>query len=343
MFHVTLLNRCQLGALLFSVKSIINDDGRNDSNCNGTEIFKGAGHPLTATISIISVIFNILIILTIKNMIKRKMISSKNLFMILGISDLSVGVIYTVKAIFNWFFKNCEISTWFIAPMEMTQTALTFANRGITLYMTLMRAITVSSKQIWNLRNRNKLMIAIEIVIFVAINCLPEFIAIGRNDPKAYGIFFGYFVILTILMLMMAVFILIKLHLHNRSISPASYHSSSTVKDDFQRQVIAVAFIFCFCHLFGAIIFGLQSQNMITEHHFQLLLFWFETLMILNSCVNLIIYIVVSRSFRRVFLQKLHIFGIESYVLDREQTQTEVRMGSTNVDVRSWKQISVNH
>ena len=132
----------------------INCPGVDNSNCSETNstctgIFVTEGRPILATIAFSSILLNIVIMLNIHSMAKQKLTPTRNLFLLLAFSDLCVGLIYSLFAVFNWSLDSCSdvITSSVVRVLRYVEIILIGSNRGITLYVTLIRAIAVSAKK----------------------------------------------------------------------------------------------------------------------------------------------------------------------------------------------------
>ena len=88
-------------------------------------------------------------------------------------------------------------------------------------------------------------------------------------------------------------------------------------------QVLLVALVSCCCHTIGALFYGFMLMGIEESVNMTEFLYWFEITIVLNSSVNLFIYVIVSKNFRRVLVS---IFAAEQFVLRPGKTQSEIRM-----------------
>ena len=297
------------------------DNGTTSShNCTGDPIFVAAGHPINASLSFTSILLNVCVILVVRFMAQKKQIPVKNLFFVLAASDCGVGVIYATQAMCHWCFDACSMTRTAIIAVNQLQSIAIFSNRGITLYVTWIRAVAVGSVTAESFQNKRLPRIFAEITLFILLGSLPMLLQwlIPMTNHEADILRLSYFVLLTMWMMIFATFIFFKVRLLKRS-SPASKSSStsansgvnrsardtraSTSKDDFQTLVLLVAFIFCACHLMGVIFFSFRLTSVFTTKTTMILAFWLDTAMLFNSAVNFLVYVAASRSFRRAFVQ----------------------------------------
>ena len=272
----------------------------NHSVTNCSAIISRDTLAIYASVSICSILSNILVIVVICYMIKQKQIPLKNVFLVLAFSDLCVGFMYALHAIIEWNLARCSRSKTLNMAIFGAHSISVYSNQGLTLYVTLMRAFATSTSKVLTYQQKNWRRILVELAIFVNFGCIPlyvEWAAIaaepGSPDYEAFPVTsLVYFVALVVTMAVMAFYIIIKLHYYRSSVA----RSSTTTKDDFQIMVVVVALVFCACHALSIARFSLYLQN--NPDHVRVIP-WIDYATLVNSSVNPLIYFTVSRSFRR--------------------------------------------
>ena len=106
-------------------------------------------------------------------------------------------------------------------------------------------------------------------------------------------------VIASTIMVILAAFILVKRRFRRHSVVQ---QGTRTADDDFQKLVALVALLFCFCKFMAAVhlvrVLVLEDKLSARESFY-----WGTAFAILNSSVNLFIYLIASRNFRNAFLE----------------------------------------
>ena len=278
-------------------------DSSNVSICR--PIFEPSGNPFVAAFSILSILFNSVVILVIWDMGKRKITSSTRLFLALAISDMTMAVFFTIEAVMNWSCDSCTVGRSLIHGVDIMETLAGNSNKGVTLYITLKRALAVSSTLKVS-RRKSLISTVMELMIFAIIGCIPLFIILPTEGKYLFDfgiriVWLVYFTLLSMVMTVLAIFIFCKLRNHNKLMSSNLRHTRSTTEDDFQKLVFLVAASFCCCHFFAIVLFSYAlcyGRDEVTKS----LIIWFNAGLALNAAVNLFIYIATSASFRRVLL-----------------------------------------
>ena len=105
-------------------------------------------------------------------------------------------------------------------------------------------------------------------------------------------------------MAILAAFILLKLRLRKRDASrPSAISASKVVEDDFQKLVALVAFVFCCSRMTSAIVAEYilervdEDQRVVRQTYF-----WSVFGTVLNSSVNIFVYLFASTTFRNGIL-----------------------------------------
>ena len=110
-----------------------------------------------------------------------------------------------------------------------------------------------------------------------------------------------YLMVIVIVMAILAIYIIIKTREgRERGGSTSSSSSLSTSKDEFANMVAAVAVVYCLCEIpffvdvfyFAFVTDRISILRIITDFF-----------VVLNSSVNIFIYLAFSRGFRRTFFQ----------------------------------------
>ena len=301
----------------------INISSANITNCRS--IYVTEGHPAVATLAFLSIIFNVVVIIVIQDMSKRRITSATPLFIALAVSDLVVSLFFAIPAIMNWGFDSCSLPfTVGIHVFDQCQVLSICANRGITLLVTAKRAEAVSSRKVLRVRNNNVIKTRVifwtQLIVFVTIASLPSIIdlSVSLKYLSVRGrqiMWLVYFVCLTVTLLSLSIYIHVSLHLHSRSMTSDSRHSRSTTQDDFQKLVVFVSTVFCCCQ-FVSIYFQVKDMGLdlgdktsggpaTTDQikkwvAMEKWIFYFAT--VFNSAINLFIYMATSPSFRRSLL-----------------------------------------
>ena len=270
-----------------------------NSSSNCTPILEYAGNPSIASIFILSILFNSLVILVILDMRKRKITSSTRLFVGLAVSDITMAVSIVLAAVINWRYDSCTFSRTARDGIHITTEIVSLSNKGITFYITLKRALAVSTK----LKVSPSLISTVfEMIIFAVISCTPLFIdlAVSENKYKAI-VWLVFFTLLTVVMAVLAFYILCKLRKHNKSMMSKTRHTRSTNQVDFQKLVFLVATTFTCCHFLAIVLYSHMLSHGFDDAGRSLQLYFFVGLAV-NGAVNLFIYIAVSASFRRTLI-----------------------------------------
>ena len=287
------------------------DDSSNASNCR--PIFEPFGNPYVASIFIISIFFNFILILVIVDMAKRKIASSTSLFLALAVSDMIVSVLFTLEALMNWCCGSCTFSANVIDAIDIAATFSSLANKGISVYITLKRAVAVSTK-LKSSQRKNLIHMIFELLVFALLGCTPKFIILAMYDVhqgdgdldalSKFGIKIVWLVYSTVLMVVMTVltiYIFCKLRMHKKSLISNSRHARFTPQDEFEKLVLLVAVSFCCCQFLAIILFSYALWNR-EDSVTRLLGHCFHVGLAMYAALNLCIYVAASTSFRQSLL-----------------------------------------
>ena len=274
------------------------------SNCR--PILKYAGNPSIATIFILSILLNSIVILVILDMGKRKKTSTR-LFLALAVSDITMAASFVLAAVMNWWGDSCTVSQRMKDGMNVITEVIALSNKGITLYITLKRALAVSTKLIVSQR-KTVMSTVFELIIFALINCIPLFINLATANTHYAIVCLVYSILLVVVMSVLTIYIGCKLKSHRKLIISNSRHTRSTTQDDFQKLAFLVATTFtCFHFLAIAFFSYLVSHG---DHDVsdddgigRWLEFGFIVGLAVNAAVNLFIYVAISASFRQVLVR----------------------------------------
>ena len=299
-------------------------DAPNISRPNVTNNENSSTHeynwgPVYASISSFSLFFNILAVVILSDMLETKITSAKIHLLALAISDICINVNAILVAILQGYyyksFGTCDdmkFRNLFVPRCHSFQNLFVNTNRGITLYITFARAISVSFKYGRRFLDKSGKTVVWELIAYGVVVCglVPLFVAWTvyeiMDDAEMWLRFgFVYLLLLLIAMIIATVFIVVKLHKQGKSESSTSLRSNSDVKDEFQLMVVVVATVFCTCHFFALLLYGFGLFG--KEAFITVIkpLSPFASLgLFLNNGVNFFIYILVSASFRNAFVQR---------------------------------------
>ena len=298
-------------------------DAPNISRPNVTNNENSSTHeynwgPVYASISSFSLFFNILAVVILSDMLETKITSAKIHLLALAISDICINVGAILVAILQGYydesFGKCDrkFQNLFDPRCHSFQDLFVNTNRGITLYITFARAISVSFKYGRHFLDKSGKTVVWELIAYGVVVCglVPLFIATTAYEimhDAAMWLRFGfvYLLLLLIAMIIATIFIVVKLHKQRKLETSTSLKSSSDVKDEFQLMVVVVASVFCTCHFFAMLLYGFGLFGKEAFLAVMAPLSAFATLgLFFNNGVNLFIYILVSASFRNAFVQR---------------------------------------
>ena len=267
---------------------------------------KSIGTPLNTFASFCGLMFNMLVILIIRECMKQQRTQAQIYLRALALSDISVCTIYIGIAIWSWNCQPClPCSQAFsckltFAVMIHALIILVIWNRIMTLYITFMRAKAVSNTtNAMASQNKAEQRVLVELVFFGFIGTILTAIA-GFSLMFACTFDCPFVIILPfwiITMVFLASFILVRLR-RRLSISTAT-------SDDFQKLVAIVALFFS-CSLtvdfvVSTVIFCAEEKR---KAELVAALWEFRSCgHILNSSVNFFIYLFASPNFRAASLR----------------------------------------
>ena len=273
------------------------------------------GRPVCASISIIGIIFNVITVFVIRRSVRRRRTQAQIHLLTLAFSDISVGIAAMLFAALGW---SCDLCLP-CSQQGVCFTAFMVAgffwrfswnvNRVMTISIAIVRAKAVRNATN-SLRSQNKTMrrTMVELGMIVTLG----FILIQTNYQLIMHALSTYHSIpfwqlfsivstindtfLAITMASVTAFILIKLRHREHPVFSAA-------EIDFQRLVALVALVFCLGLFVSAFLLGSSAHdgNFENHRHKTLPLAHIET--VLNSSVNLIVYLVASSNFRAVFVE----------------------------------------
>ena len=297
---------------------LYSDVNGNTSNNVKCPDLRTDGDKAIAATSFATFFLNVIVAVVLGYMLKQKMTTAKVHLFALAISDLSLGAVMILGAFLDWFYDDCNCQASFKSLIDPTcqtfQDWFLFSNRGITIYITFMRARAISANL--HLLKKSLRATILELVVFGAIGGLiPIIVVMSVYQVKrsnciwlAFGL--GYFITICTIMTVLTVYILARSQAHGRTLSTVALTVRSEVKDEFETMVTVVAVVFCLCHSLGLTYFAIAQYNLV---HFQTdprishfmfnLAKCFNVALYLNSAVNLFIYVTVSSSFRIAFVQ----------------------------------------
>ena len=130
---------------------------------------------------------------------------------------------------------------------------------------------------------------------------IPSQFALALFNVIAW-FFLSYFVVLIIVEMTLASFVLIKLGLRRRN--SAKGRTSSI--DDFEKLVTLVALVFCCTHVLTVIddvsdLYSVDRHQAMRSRSY----YWSLVAGVLNSSVNVFVYLLASRNIRTAFIQSL--------------------------------------
>ena len=290
-------------------------------NCTNVQVFVNQfGSPVNATISFSGLILNLVIILVIRDSMKRRQTQAQVQLTALAYSDLTVGASYVGFFIIDHTCTFClpcsqaKVCFHGVSIVFIFWSLASIANRSMLLYISFdrARAIRNATNAICN-ENRTQckgfqelgvctavLTIFTIFVLGIFYFLVPYLLKIPQFGPVA-TFWVIYLVTMVATELVLANFVLFKLR------SRKSLYKSGTkasVEDDFEKLVALVALVFC-----GTCVIPIIWNVANLSAHDQLetakspLLYYTHICNSVNSSGNLIIYLLASRNFRRTFIR----------------------------------------
>ena len=146
-------------------------------------------------------------------MIKEKQLPTKNVFLILALSDLSLSVSCAIHAIADWHLDHCS-RHWLANVVLFDMIAISnCANRGVTLYVTLIRAFATTNQKV--VAYQSWIRFLLEMTSFIIIGCLPLFIEWTMRPTLKqlsdlrflFQLYFVHYIFLIIIMVILVMYI----------------------------------------------------------------------------------------------------------------------------------------
>ena len=250
--------------------------------------------PVIVLTAFSGLVLNIVIILVLKKMMAQRQTQAQIHLLTLAFSDVTICLFYPFMSIWSSFCDPCLpcvrpfVCFYTFNFLVCATVVMLMINRFATLYITFVRAKALSTlRNAMASRNQTPRQILTEMIIYVVVgSALTYLIGSGLLFPCEFSCaFLVIYPVLISTMAILASFVLIRLRFHS---------ISSVANDDFQRLIGFVAFFYV-CTLIGAVIVSTESLS--KKHS------WLRSFInILNSSVNLIIYLVASHGFREAFV-----------------------------------------
>ena len=291
-----------------------------DDNCSDlTRALTTAGHPLVASFSFAAVAFNFLILGVIYNETRAKRgnieghrTQARVHLSCLALSDIIVAFVYIFATILDSTCSSLNVD-YRVAYFTAWVVSLVLAhnvNRWLTLYITFQRA-----KVIWgvqrarNIGEKTLKRIAVELCAYGILGSLPLCLVCAGliallnyfrvNEPFSVACMIVYPVLITVMSLI-AIYILIQ----TDKMSAVSSEEGKRSLAEFQNQVAVVAIAFCACQFVsivrnGILAFNPRGADLVRSWNLDLCN---NFLNIFNSTINIFIYLVVSKNFRKAFV-----------------------------------------
>ena len=271
------------------------------------------GNPLTLMLSIFCILGNCLVCRLIRRSMGKKPTQAQQHLLGLCISDITVGAMSICRGILSYICELClpcaQASTCVGIDLVFSCFWLlyTVVNQWITFYITMVRAWAVSC--IMNtLTNQRKSQrrVLVEFLLFGVLGGILIYAILEVMFfiyPLHYSLIL--FVMLcpcVIFMAISAIYILVRLRMQTQVVPTITGALGSVRADDFQRLVALVALVFCFTHLFSAIIWGIIVFVDDNFYAVRYLILWSLNATIFNSTANFFIYIASSTLFRQNFV-----------------------------------------
>ena len=179
-------------------------------------------------------------------------------------------------------------------------------NRAMTFYVTFVRARAVNAvRYAMRVRNKTGACVVAEIIVFSLLGgilCMGIFVAMLNmmTYPEAMFVSHSFS---ALFVAFLAIVTLLALRRRLTAVEEISHPKGDRGSvDEFQRLVALVALVFCCCQLVCAIVWLLvdaieENVTLVTKQ-----LLWTEFAAVLNSTVNLFVYIAASSEFRKAFM-----------------------------------------
>ena len=271
------------------------------------------GDPVYASTSFLSIFFNVLVILVLSDMLRKKITTAKIHLLALTISDISVNIVMILGAMLQWFydkcFGNCDAKFRGLFDPRCTrfQDLFIYSNMGMTIYITYVRACAFSLSY----GDKSVKTLSWELFLYgaVASGLLPLFASTsvyqitGRSsmwDPC--GMF--YLMLIVFAMIAMTAYIVVKLHNQRTSDTSVSLTSRPEVKE-FQLMVIVTlitraCIFFVLLSITVVLMVGKEDLKGVLDP----IIFCVAIAFFIKNGISYFIYMLVSCSFRKAFVWK---------------------------------------
>ena len=282
--------------------------------------------PSMASVSFASIPLNFLVVFVFSGDIRRRKRQWRSTqaqvhLLCLALSDISVGLSFIWGAVLGLTCDSLTESPPCARSFVFFKTGFfltTSFNRVTTLYVTVVRAIaTTNVRSALRSGSESPRRTFVEVTISGVFGGILVFLAgcglvrllrtrLGDKDPVD-TVFLIFFIVYTVSMAAVASFIVFKLKTLNHS--PLSSGARLNTADDLGKmvapRVAVVALVLCLSNVVGIVywaivVFARNSAEIVTETN---LTFWLNFSLILNSSVNLFIYIAVSAKFRTALVK----------------------------------------
>ena len=188
-------------------------------------------------------------------------------------------------------------------------------NRSMTLFISFARATALRNKtNPRKSRRKSRRKVVTELCVSTAIVTVATLLVYALAIfviPSQFGLplfnviawfFLSYFVVLIIVEMTLASFVLIKLGLRRRN----SGKGRTSSYDDFDKLVALVALVFCCTHVLTVIddvsdLYSVDRHQAMRSRSY----YWSLVAGVLNSSVNVFVYLLASRNIRTAFIQSL--------------------------------------
>ena len=282
--------------------------------------------PSMALVSFASILLNLLVVFVFSRDIRRRKRRWRSTqaqvhLLCLAFSDISVGLSFVWGAILGLTCDSVTESPPCARSFVLFKTGFfltTSFNRVTTLYITIVRAIaTTNVRSALRSRSESPRRTFTEVTVSGVLGGILVFLAgcglvrllytrLGDQNPVD-TVFLIFFVVYTVVMAAVASFIVWKLWTLNNSplLSGARLNAADDLGKMVAPTVAVVALVLCLSNLVGIVfwaivVFSRNSAEIIAKTNLE---FWLNFCLILNSSVNLFIYIAVSAKFRTALVK----------------------------------------
>ena len=326
---------CEL-AQLFQLKNVTRHE-----QCEFFQaIIKGCSHPIHTFISTIGIILNIIVVVVIRRSMTRRQTQAQIHLLTLAVSDITLGIAAVCEGALGWTCDLClpcgQGGACHIvhAIVFYIWTASYSVNRVLTMSISIIRLKAIRNAinaRISRRKSQRRTMIdlgVLVIILYLILNAYVWLALRALHSNLSFPVWQVWCIVAattsvfqTITISCVTGFILAKLRRRE-----CSFLSSQEV--DFQRLVALVAVIFCCAELVISCLHGFHAINDNFETFKDITVPTVYTLGILNSSVNLFVYLVASRNFRATFIDFCKGFG------DDTKTDTAVESHSQVAETR---------